>query len=535
MPKLIMLITVAISALWCEIGTLYRVNGDVAVTRNGSKIDAKRGMPIEKRDIVQTGKKSSAIIRLKNKTIVSIGSESRFDFSVLKNTESDDTTVSTIEESLIRKEKIIPSTMAIGVRSASKNHDRVRSEDTRRYPCIHKSPSVFKRHFQPKWTSICANGSVVKYRYGSEKVQFAIRRLDRGPKSDIDTHGYAYLLSNAITIPKKWKKITFEGRWWQKVFRKSNYEEMLIYVTSRYPIPLHGKKNGNMEARNYIEVGYDTWHKTIRFSRKGKNGTASIASMRRSAPLAPVPFRLVIKRLEMNGDYIEWEFLEKRYGKWQSIYREIQKGLFEDTEMDRIYIKIGGWTTWEYPITSFVEFDSLSCEITGDEDRGYNGSDCLPLEPPYKRSGRTRYRDGMSNLHMHKRYAGKTKKTIDERASRNDSLQNGNGYIFEYCPKIFEKVPWITKIETKVSHIGNKNTPKASVFTAYSKLGVKVCSVKFRDLMLKNGWKRTVAYGSVAKGFVEIFEKGKNSIQIVISPFGSGSQLSIACGEKIGR
>ena len=108
------------------------------------------------------------------------------------------------------------------------------------------------------WHSMAANGSSVSF-HSKKSATFRIVRKSNGPKDNIDTQGYAYLLSDAIPLPAAWQKIILRGEWWQPSSSKKNYEEMNIFVYGSYPILPHGtQRSEGLKVTNYAEVSYDT-------------------------------------------------------------------------------------------------------------------------------------------------------------------------------------------------------------------------------------------------------------------------------------
>ena len=64
-----------------------------------------------------------------------------------------------------------------------------------------------------QWQSMSSSGSKVELPSPTEAV-ITLRRTTPGPKTDPETHGYAYILSNPLVLPAGWNSVTFSGRWW---------------------------------------------------------------------------------------------------------------------------------------------------------------------------------------------------------------------------------------------------------------------------------------------------------------------------------
>lgn len=336
-----------------------------------------------------------------------------------------------------------------------------------------------------KWSQIQANGSRVTI-IGSRDISFTILRKDKGPKRDIETHGYAYVLSRGIPLPKDWQTIVFEGTWWQEPARKKNYEEMTIFLFARYPALLHGKSLDGVRLKNFINISYDTWNKQLRFEDVGSmEGQKKTIRVNRNIPTKPRPFRLVVERNTESG-LISWEFYEKEHGKWKLIYRCDHSNLFEEINSKKIYIKLGGWTTWEYPVSTRLRFNRLSYAIynqpflTEKESENEEISECLwevPLPPG----------------------ARKVKGT-------NISLKKTNGFMGEINGSVV------------LYSIGQ---PIERIIRFYKNISIK-------------GWERALDLTAVENGGLMIWEKDDQSIQIVIGKGKSGeTEIIIGCGEKL--
>jgi len=68
------------STLWAGIGNIMAFKGHVDILRDTKKISAKMGMEINQKDKVLTQKSSRVQIMLKDKTVITVGSNSEFSF-----------------------------------------------------------------------------------------------------------------------------------------------------------------------------------------------------------------------------------------------------------------------------------------------------------------------------------------------------------------------------------------------------------------------------------------------------------------------
>ncbi len=209
------------------------------------------------------------------------------------------------------------------------------------------------------WIPYFANGATLKILSPNEVV-FNIVRKNPGPKSDIFTHGYTYLLSNLIPVDKDWKKIVVKGTWWREK-GPENYQEIIFTLFAKRPPFPHGRKIGCALVTNFIGVSYGSWPREgIGFHDMGKDLTEKTGKeMKRAIPKTPREFKLVLYRKGESW----WEYWEKdKDGKWNKLYEQEVSFIFSGLKypFTNFYIKIGGWTTWEHPIESKVHFKNLS-------------------------------------------------------------------------------------------------------------------------------------------------------------------------------
>jgi len=77
---LILIIFFGSTTLWAGIGNIMAFKGHVDVLRDTEKISAKMGMEIKQKDKILTQKSSRIQIMLKDKTVITVGSNSEFSF-----------------------------------------------------------------------------------------------------------------------------------------------------------------------------------------------------------------------------------------------------------------------------------------------------------------------------------------------------------------------------------------------------------------------------------------------------------------------
>jgi hypothetical protein len=219
------------------------------------------------------------------------------------------------------------------------------------------------------WTPLNSIASKATILEGGQAAEFDIRRISSAPKTDVGSHGFAYLLSSPILLPEKWNRVVLSGRWWFPGKGRSNYPEMTMFVMGKYPNLEHGVRQGSRELTDYLMVSYDTWHRKIKFADRGVGSSGKTVRGDRQIPRTPVEFRIVIQRDPATGS-VSWDFDEKRGGTWQSLHHEENTGIFDGTNKDSIYWKIGAWTTWHKPIASTIRFDRLAYRVYVEEQKG---------------------------------------------------------------------------------------------------------------------------------------------------------------------
>ena len=207
------------------------------------------------------------------------------------------------------------------------------------------------------WAQYMANGSYVKS-VTPKDAALVMLRLNNGPKKDVDTHGYAYLLSNPLNIGNDWGKVVIEGTWWREK-KKQNYQEMCIYLFAKKPLWPHGRSENGKILTNFIYIAYDEWNRVVKFTDMGdKKETMTNKAMPRIIPNSPRKFRIVLGSFYPRGEFT-WEYWEKdKQGHWKMLYTQEISHLFDGLEypFNKIYIKIGGWVTLEYPIPTRIYF-----------------------------------------------------------------------------------------------------------------------------------------------------------------------------------
>ena len=210
------------------------------------------------------------------------------------------------------------------------------------------------------WIQYTANGSYVKS-VTPDETTLVMLRINTGPKTDVSTHGYAYLFSNPINIGDEWGKIIIEGTWWKEGKRK-NYQEMCMYIFAKKPELVHGLDKDGKILTNFIYIAYDEWNKVIKFIEKGDKKEPLIhKTIHRVIPETPRKFKIVLESAYPRGEFT-WEYWEKEnQGNWKRLYTQDVSHLFDGLEypFNKIYVKIGGWDTLEYPIPTKIHFKDL--------------------------------------------------------------------------------------------------------------------------------------------------------------------------------
>ena len=213
------------------------------------------------------------------------------------------------------------------------------------------------------WSSMSGNGSRVELKGANEAV-FVIRRTNAGPKSDPGTHGYAYLQSPPVNLPAGWRMIRISGEWWREPTQKSNYPELALRVHARYPLFVHGDERYGQRDGNFIHIGLRSWKPGAYFLERGAGGAASRSgAIGEPFPDKPRGFMLVIIR--RNNGRIGWSYFEHEQGQdWRKVFSTADSRLFDGTSARRVFIRIGGWNTWEYPVTNRLHVRDLEIEVS---------------------------------------------------------------------------------------------------------------------------------------------------------------------------
>ncbi len=208
------------------------------------------------------------------------------------------------------------------------------------------------------WSKYHANGSEVLNVTPTEAV-FKILRTNPGPKKDVRTHGYAYLISGPISIPSDWGKIIIEGTWWKDRKSQTNYEEMVFLVFAKKPAFVH-----RSYITNYMYISYAEWERILRFRDKGQTSDKyNKAKIPRSIPTKPTRFKVIFYSAIPRGE-AGWEYWEQQSnGHWEKLYAQQYSNMFDNTSHDKLYLKIGGWCTWEYPTISYLHFKDLNMKV----------------------------------------------------------------------------------------------------------------------------------------------------------------------------
>ncbi len=220
------------------------------------------------------------------------------------------------------------------------------------------APKVVNIDFT-KGTRYSANGSTIEA-LTSDEVVFKIVR--NSPNLTIGDNGYAYLLLGPISFDASWSRIIIEGTWWREE-GPENYQEMNLFVFAKRPSVIHGRGN-----TNYLSTYYSTWpHDVIHFVDVGTTPEEKTTQMKGwDIPKTPAKFKLIIDGAIPRGE-ASWCFWEKKQnGKWEKLYDQIEpvySHVFDNTPHDKIYIKIGGWTSFERPIESRLHFKNFKVTI----------------------------------------------------------------------------------------------------------------------------------------------------------------------------
>ena len=358
------------------------------------------------------------------------------------------------------------------------------------------------------WHLMQANGSEAFLEEG-DSATFEIVRKNRGEKRNPDTHGYAYLLSSAIALPPDWRKIVFEGRWWQEPAKRKNYEEMTMALFGAYPPLPHGKVRGKIKLSNYLEVSYDTWNRILRFSDMGTIGSSAVMGIRRSIPLEPTPFYLELLRDPQNSN-VQWSFYEYRNGRWQRLYHQPVSRIFEETDADEIYWKIGGWCTLERPITTRLHFDRLSYRILNESDRAIAPSQIHELPAVNEtRSDRQEHPDS----------------TASQEANCMNAIPVMPGMVpaHELTEGLRQLIDGFKRL------LGGEGEGNAAAY--YSTSSVAEIGEYYRN-RAPEGWIKKVDLFSPDAGGILTWESGNRTFQVSAKPEEGHVIVIIGCGRK---
>ncbi len=208
------------------------------------------------------------------------------------------------------------------------------------------------------WTPQTRNGSSIVSVTPDEAI-FKILRVTPGPKGP-QTNSYAFLYSGPISLGEDWGVVIIKGKWWREK-GKENYQEMNFYIYAKEPPEFFFAKK-----TNYIDVSYDTWNHAIRIEDMGVDiETKTKKYIERDIPTSPREFEIIIRNPTPRGEPW-WEYWEKNdEEKWEKIYEQEITYMFDgvDYPFSNIFIQIGGWTSWEYPISSTLHFKDLSIKV----------------------------------------------------------------------------------------------------------------------------------------------------------------------------
>ncbi len=190
-------------------------------------------------------------------------------------------------------------------------------------------------------------------------------------------NGYTYLVSGPISFDPSWARIIIEGTWWRED-GPENYQEMNLVVFAKEPTVIYGKKD-----TNYLSAFYAIWpEKHLNFVDVGSSWEGRrVYTIDRAIPKRPARFKLIIDGAIPRGE-VSWRFWEKREnGKWEKLYDQVEpvySHVFDNTPHDKIYLKLGGWTSFREPIESRLHFKDLKITVYSQLD-AQNGL----LPPPF--------------------------------------------------------------------------------------------------------------------------------------------------------
>jgi len=370
---------------------------------------------------------------------------------------------------------------------------------------------VFIRALTPvplQWHRSCANGSSVRME-GADAARFTIVRRSVGPRQDPQTHGYAYLTSRGIPLPKGWRHIRVEGEWWMEADGINGYPEVIVSLHSRYPSLPHGKRLGNVRVCNYLEAAYDTWKGILRFRECGRNGVVESA-VRRRIPVQPIPFRMDLIR-DAPGGTVRWEFSEKENGRWTVLHRQRSSSFFPEGFSGEIFWKTGAWSSLDRPVESRIHFRRLNYRLT--MERKGPTTEKIWHRPP---------------------------KIFPEKKSDTAVSQElpGGKNCLELIPKMagLQSVGnYREGLEAIVADLKHRSWTEDGAHVAVYASGKTVRQIVsfYRHHSPPPGWRKSLDMLSERKGGIVVWERNGYSLQVLITRENGRNIVVMGCGRKI--
>ena len=258
-----------------------------------------------------------------------------------------------------------------------------------------------------QWHKLSANGSRV-IDIGRGHATFVIRRRARAAKANPLFHGYAYLLSGPVELPANWRHVEITGEWWRLPFKRNCYPELALRVNARYPRFSHGNVIHGAWDTNFIHIGYASWKPKAHYSDKGSGARAMLhGTAAASFPERPRGFMLSLDR--GRDGRVSWSFFQRDgRGIWRRLFHVARSGLFEGVGgPKRIFVKVGGWNTWEYPVANSLRVRNLRLEISSwsEPDEGLPGNEELNEQAEQRQRHdlrKQRHDDGMRPRESHR-------------------------------------------------------------------------------------------------------------------------------------